>query len=94
MADQPASPPADDAEQQRERGGWRRRSGAVSGPVGWSYWSFADEQGAAWRGSLVVSNDPDRPREYLALLQIEAETIDGGDGRYTGWAAHSSVISG
>ena len=80
-------------DQQLERGGGRRRSGAVSGPVGWSYWSFADEQGAAWRGSLVVSGDPDHPREYVALLQIEAQTSEDGDGPHSGWTVHG-VISG
>lgn len=78
---------------QLERSGWRRRSGAVSGPVGWSYWSFADEQGVAWRGSLAVVGDPDRPREYVALLQIEAEPDTDGDGLHSGWTVHG-VISG
>lgn len=74
-------------DRQLESGGWRRRSGGSSGSVGWSYWSFNDDEGAEWRGALAVLGDPDRPRDYLALIQIESDSAYN-DG-FTNWRSHS-----
>jgi hypothetical protein len=74
---------------QLERGGWRRRSGGVSGSVGWSYWSFSDDEQKAWRGALAVLGDPERPRDYLALIQIDSGSRD--DGGFAGWKSHSII---
>ncbi|MGH2503643.1 MAG: hypothetical protein ACRDID_14135, partial [Ktedonobacterales bacterium] len=77
-------------DRQLESGGWRRRSGGASGSVGWSYWSFTDDEQdeqKAWRGALAVLGDPERPRDYLAFIQIEPESAD--DGGFAGWKSHS-----
>jgi hypothetical protein len=76
-------------DRQLERGGWRRRSGGVSGSVGWSYWSFSDDEQKAWRGALAVLGDPERPRDYLALIQIDSDSRD--DGGFAGWKSHSII---
>lgn len=60
-------------DRQLEKGGWRRRDGGASGPAAWSFWAFQDNDGEPWRGVFLALNSPDRPRDYLVLVQIEAE---------------------
>jgi hypothetical protein len=57
--------------------------------VGWSYWSFSDDEQKAWRGALAVLGDPERPRDYLALIQIDSDSRD--DGGFAGWKSHSII---
>lgn len=78
-------------DRQLEGDGWRRRSGGSSGSIGWSYWAFMDDEGKAWRGSLAVFGDPDRPRDYLAFIQIELDSAD--ESGFTGWQSHSILRS-
>jgi hypothetical protein len=73
---------------QLERGDWQQRSSGANGSVGWSYWSFTDKDGAAWRGSLVVLGDPDRPRDYLAFIQTNSDTDVEG---FAHWRSHSII---
>ncbi|HET9111821.1 MAG TPA: hypothetical protein VFN78_13410 [Ktedonobacterales bacterium] len=67
-------------DRQLEKGGWRRRDGGASGPAGWSFWAFTDSEGEPWRGAFLALNSPDRPRDYLVLVQIEAENQSGQQG--------------
>ncbi|HZC05840.1 MAG TPA: hypothetical protein VE338_09375 [Ktedonobacterales bacterium] len=78
---------------QLERGGWRRRDGGASGPVGWSFWAFADSEGEPWRGKLLALNSPDRPHDYLLLIQIEAENQHDQQGGHFVSSFTSSSIS-
>ncbi len=79
-------------DEQLERGGWRRRDGGASGPVGWSFWSFADTAGAPWRGVLLALNSPDHPRDYLLLVQIESE--GESDARGSGFFSRALLMGG
>ena len=67
-------------DRQLEKGGWRRRDGGASGPAGWSFWAFQDNDGEPWRGVFLALNNPDRPRDYLVFVQIEAESSSGQQG--------------
>lgn len=78
-------------DRQMEGGGWRRRSGGASASAGWSFWSFTDQEGAEWRGALVAFSDPERPRDYLAMVQIETDSRDDGGG--SSWTVHSGISS-
>ncbi|HEX2349527.1 MAG TPA: hypothetical protein VHI51_13935 [Ktedonobacterales bacterium] len=75
-------------DRQLERANWRRRSSETSRSVGGSYWSFSDNEGTEWRGSLAVFGDPDRPRDYMAFLQIETDADVNGFAR---WQSHSTI---
>jgi hypothetical protein len=77
-------------DRQLERANWQRRSGETSGSVGGSYWSFTDNEGVKWRGSLAVLGDPDRPRDYLSFIQIETDASTDRNG-LVGWQSHSFV---
>ncbi len=60
-------------DRQLTRGGWTRRNGDASGPVGWSFWSLTDSAGEPWRGLLVTLSNPDHPSHYFVIVEVDAE---------------------
>lgn len=77
-------------DQQLAAGGWQREGGDAQGPAGWSYWSFADEEGERWRGMLLAIHLPTRLTSYWLDVRIETERHAGGGwqmgGGWTSWA--------
>lgn len=73
------------------RGGWERSDGGHSGPVAWSTWTFRDDEGAAWRGLLLILRRTDLPGRFDLL--VKAETGDG-DGRAPGGFSTSTIHGG
>lgn len=77
---------------QLQQAGWAPTGEGASGPVAWSTWSVADEQGGPWTGIFVALEHPDRPGRFFLTLQI-VSAGQGTPGTGKGGASWSVVSS-
>jgi len=78
---------ADHYRLQLDRVGWVQSEAGEAGPAAWAAYSFTDETGAPWRGSLFVMRQPGAPREYVLQVWVDAgEATTAPDGGWAAWA--------
>ena len=58
---------------QLEEAGWTRMGGGEEGPTAWSGWTFEDEAGEGWVGTLVAMRPPARSR--VCFVQLSASVV-------------------
>jgi len=56
---------------QLESAGWMRSDGGSDGPMAWSTWTFADDEGQAWEGLFTALRLSEASGRYF--LQVNAE---------------------
>ena len=71
--------------------GWVQVEARQPGPLAQSDYTFTDQDGAPWRGSLLVLHQPRMAGTYLVQVLIEADSVpEAADG---GWAEWSRLVS-
>lgn len=67
--------------------GWARVDGGIGGLVGWSVWTFRDEEEQLWHGLFTAIHRPDRPDRYHLSVWINRDS-----GQTPGSAPRSGVL--
>lgn len=56
---------------QLERAGWMKLDQGSTEVVSWSTWTFADDEGNHWGGTLIILDSYMNSERRLALLSVE-----------------------